>query len=448
MIPASWRRGEIAVIGLGKSGAATAEFLSQRGLTVYASDCADTARHRAAAERVARPGITVELGRHDIGRIRRSSLVVCSPGVPPEAEPLVAARSAAVEVLGELDLAALFLDEVKLVVVTGTNGKTTTTALIERILTEAGLDAVAAGNIGSPLIEVAGAEVKPEWAIVEASSFQLHDASHLRPKIGVVTNLAPDHLDRYESVSEYYEDKRRLFLNASADATWVLNRDDARVLSLAERVAGVKRHWSMRQPEDAWYDGDRECLVLGDGDLLQRSHLALLGDHNVANALAASLVACVAGVDPGAIARGLRSFSPLPHRLEPVPSGGSVAWINDSKATNVASVMVAVAAMERCFVLIAGGRPKGESFVELGESLQARCRGVVAYGESRRIIENQVGRFVSVAAVPKFEDAVIRARSLACSGDAVLLSPGCSSFDQFENYQVRGDVFRELVGAM
>ncbi len=447
MIPDDWRQGEIAIIGLGRSGAAATRFLSKRGLSIYASDSASSAQQSAAAESVTDPRVTVELGGHDLQRIRNAALVVCSPGVPLDAAPLVAARGAGVEIFAELDLAAMFLDDTNLIVVTGTNGKTTTTALIQRILTEGGVFAEVAGNIGRPLIEIAEAGVRPEWVVVEASSFQLHDARHLRPRIGVVTNLSPDHLDRYASAAEYYDDKRRLFHKASEDSTWILNGDDPEVLSLVEGVPGQRRLWSLEQQADAWYDDIRKCLELEKDNLLERNHLALMGDHNVSNALAAALAASAVGVERSAIARGLRSFAPLPHRLEPISVVGGVTWINDSKATNVASVSVALAAMDRRFSLVAGGRPKGESFVRLGELLRQQCTGVAAYGEARSTIEEQIGQYVTVRSVLNFEEAVHCARAMVRNGEAVLLSPGCSSFDQFANYEHRGESFRQLAKA-
>ena len=273
MIPDAWRRGEVAVIGLGRSGVAATRFFSKWGLSIYASDSASAAQQRAAADSVTGSGVTVELGGHDLKRIREAALVVCSPGVPSDAAPLAAARGAGVEILAEMDLAAMFLGDTTLIVVTGTNGKTTTTALIQRILTEGGLSAEVAGNIGRPLIEIAAADERPEWVVVEASSFQLHDARHLNPQIGVVTNLSPDHLDRYASASEYYDDKRRLFQNASQDSTWVLNGDDSEVLSLVKGVSGQRRFWSLQRQADAWYDDIRKCLQLENGTLLERSHL-------------------------------------------------------------------------------------------------------------------------------------------------------------------------------
>ena len=447
MIPETWRGGEVSVIGMGRSGRAATRFLESHGLQVYLSDAADSATLREAAERLSSAHVAIDVGRHDLERIARAAAVIASPGVPPDAPPLRTAREMGVEILAELDLAAMFLQDTQLIVVTGTNGKTTTTAILAHILAAAGGEELAAGNIGLPLIEVAAKPEPPRLLAVEASSFQLHDAPHLDPAIGVVTNLAPDHLDRYSDVAAYYADKRNLFRNASSESVWVLNDDDPKVLELAEGVAGRHCHWSMIGTADAHYDRGTQQLMLHGSRLLQRPDLSLLGDHNVANGLAAALAADAASVARGAIADGLRSFAPLPNRLEPIREIAGVLWINDSKATNVASAVVALEAMTRPYVLIAGGQPKGDDFSQLTGSLQS-CKSVVAYGEARSALVEALQHSTTVIAVAEFEDAVECAGKKAQKGDVVLLSPACASFDQFVSYEQRGDTFKRLVEAM
>ncbi len=444
MIPDAWRRGEVAVVGLARTGAAVTRWLAAQGVAVYASDAADTPELRTTVRELALPGVSTELGRHDLDRIGRAAAVVVSPGVPPWAEPLRAARGAGIEILAELDLAARALRDTRLIVVTGTNGKSTTTALIGHLLRTAGETVAVAGNIGRPLISVAGDLPPPRWAAVEASSFQLHDAPHLAPQIGVLTNLAPDHLDRYPNVAAYYADKRLLFRNASQASTWVLNGDDPEVVSLATGVPGTQGLFRLAGPADAWYDRGSGWLMLGPERLLERRALPLLGAHNVANALAAALAARTAGVDLPGLARGLASFRGLPHRLEPLGEVRGVLWINDSKATNVASAAVALRAVERPFVLIAGGRAKGESFSPLAPLLQGRCRMVVAYGEAREQLARELASACPVATVQGFDAAVERGARAARPGDALLLSPACASYDQFSNYEERGARFAKL----
>jgi UDP-N-acetylmuramoylalanine--D-glutamate ligase len=454
--------GEIAVIGLGKSGRSVAELLARDGHAVYASDAARSEAALAAAAALGRLGVAVDVGHHDLGRVGAAALVVVSPGVPPDAPPLRSAAAGAAHVVGEVEVALHYLAALKYVAVTGTNGKTTTTALVGHLLRALGLDAVDAGNIGTPLADLALAERPPAWAALELSSFQLHDTPSVRPTVGVVTNLSPDHLDRYASVDEYYGDKARLFAHASAASRWVLNGDDAETMALHRRrpgapeaLAGETYTFSLRDHgAAAYYDrhGDALC-VLGE-PLLPRRALPLLGDHNVANALAAALA--VMAADPAhrtaearqAIAGGLRSFRALEHRMEPVGTFGGVEWINDSKATNVSSTLVAVQGMTKPYVLLLGGRHKGEPYTALAEPFRKHGKVVLAYGESAPIVERDLGGLVPVERLgSSFDEVIARARALAAPGEAVLLSPACSSFDMFKNYAERGAEFRRLAAA-
>ncbi|PYO61872.1 MAG: UDP-N-acetylmuramoyl-L-alanine--D-glutamate ligase [Gemmatimonadetes bacterium] len=451
MIPEAWRRrgSEVAVVGLGRSGIAATRLLASAGVRVYASDAAERPQHASGLRELGSlPGVQVDLGRHDLERIRRAGAVIVSPGVPPDAPPLATARAAAVPIVSELDLGFAALRGTGCIAVTGTNGKTTTTALAAHLLDAGGVRAAAAGNIGRPLADIALAGERYAWLAVEASSFQLHDSPHFAPDIGVLTNLAPDHLDRYPSVADYYADKRLLFRNATERAVWVLNADDPAVLELARGVQGRHLLFSLRGRADGWYDVASHALRLGDVELLPRHDLRLLGDHNVANALAATLAVHAVGVAPAHLAAGLRSFHALPHRLEPVREVQGVLWINDSKATNIASTMVAVAAMDRPFVLLLGGRHKGEPYTRLAPLLKERCRLVVAYGEAGPLVERDLGNAVPLERGTTFADVVARARRAARPGDTVLLSPACSSFDMFTDYEERGATFRALVERM
>ena len=449
MILDRWRATgrEIAVVGLAKSGLAVTLLLRREGVPVYASDRGGGPELEAGVSQVRAAGAEVQIGGHDLARIARAGAVVVSPGVPPEAPPLDAARRAGVEIVSEVDVGWAGMRGVKYAVITGTNGKTTTTALSAHLLCAAGRRAIAAGNIGRRLAQVAMEPDRPEWIALEISSFQLHDTHHLVPDVGVLTNLAPDHLDRYRRLEDYYADKARLF-GLSREAYWVTNEDDAAVQAMASGARGTPARFSLNRRAEAWYDRPTRRLMLGEAALLPREELMLLGDHNVANALAAVLVAHRAGGRPADLARGLRSFRALPHRLEPVREVDGVLWINDSKATNVASTAVAVEALDRPFVLLLGGRHKGEPYTSLAGRMSGRCRGVVAYGESKEIILRDLEGLVPLVAGDSFEDVLARARALAGKGDAVLLSPACSSYDMFENYEDRGARFRAAVEAM
>ncbi len=439
---------ETAIIGLGKSGLAAGLLLRDHGVPVYASEIRATDSTNAWAATLRSAGAEVELGAHDLARIARAGTVVVAPGVPPEAPAIGAATLAGVPILAEVDLGYAALPATRFVALTGTNGKTTTTSLVAHLMQAASLDAVAAGNIGLPLSEVARRAAPPAWVALELSSFQLHDCPHVKPQVGMLLNLAPNHLDRYHSLEEYYGDKALLFRNADAGSVTISNADDRAVQSMVAGLPGRHLRFSVHERADGWYDRARRRLMLDDVPLLERDHLALLGDHNVANALAAALAMRAIGGPPEGMAAGLASFRAIEHRVEPVREVNGVLWINDSKSTNVTSTEVAIAALDRPFVLLLGGRHKGEPYTRLGPLLRDRCRAVVAFGESGDLIERDLHGAVRVVRAGTFEQVVQTAASLAQRGDAVLLSPACSSYDMFNNYEERGTTFRALVEAL
>lgn len=446
----------IAVLGLARSGRAAALLALARGYEVYASDAADTAPAREAAEAVRLAGGRADAGRHDLDAIARCDLLVVSPGIPPSAPALQDARVAGVPRVSELEFAARHLRS-RVVAVTGTNGKTTVTALIAHLLDTAGLEAVAAGNIGLPLSDVARHDEQPEIVVVEASSFQLGGVDTFDPEIGVFTNLAPDHLDRYPNVAAYYADKQRLFRNAHADSRWILNGEDPRVLELAGDARGLRWLFTLNGPlpegqRGAWREGhDLAARVEPSADVVhlgRSDDLGLIGPHNQANALAASLAALLMGAAPVVVRDGLRRFAPIEHRLETVLDAGDVKWVNDSKATNLESTRVALRGMDRPVVLLLGGRHKGEPYDGLLEEAQGRVRSVIAYGEAASIIVADLGARLPVIPVTgSFDDVVAAAARTARRGDVVLLSPACSSYDMFADYEERGRRFKELVRA-
>lgn len=444
----------IGVLGLARSGRAAARLALARGARVYASDAGDSAEVQAAAAEIRSLGGEADVGRHDLDRLAACDRIVLSPGIPPTASVLREPALSGKPIIPELELAAEQIDA-PLIVVTGTNGKTTTTALIHHLLLESGFRAEVGGNIGRALSEVALLDPAPEVVAVEASSFQLGLSSALVPAVGVVTNLAPDHLDRYVRVEDYYADKARLFVNASPASRWVLNGEEPAVRELAGDAAGERLYFRVDSPlpdaeRGGWIDAEGWLTLRLDGGterLLPRDRLPLLGRHNVANALAAALAVRLIGGDPAAIARGLASFPGLEHRLEPVAEVDGVLWINDSKATNISSTRVALRSMSRPTVLLLGGRHKGESYRALLPQLRTgTVRRVIAYGEAARLIEQDLAGEVPVERVEGDFDAVVRlAREVAAPGDVVLLSPACSSYDMFRDYEERGRRFRELV---
>jgi UDP-N-acetylmuramoylalanine--D-glutamate ligase len=283
------------------------------------------------------------------------------------------------------------------------------------------------------------------------SSFQLHDTPGLKPDVGVLTNLTPDHLDRYRSTEDYYADKARLFANATSSSKWVLNADDVLVGQMAANVAGEKFGFSTRTRSDAWLDGSSGMMMLRGDELMPRSELGLLGDHNVANALAAALAVSIADSHFATtdalkkIAGALRAFHSLAHRLEIVGELNGVQWINDSKATNVSSTLVAIGGMRRPTVLLLGGRHKGEPYTGLIGAIKRTVKKVIAFGEAGPEIEKDLSDVVPFERLGSdFNEVMQHARQSAEPGDAVLLSPACSSFDMFKNYEERGATFRRL----
>jgi len=447
---ASWRAGEAAVIGLARSGVAACRLLRSLGVKVYASDVGVSPELEQAAAEVRALGCDVQLGGHDSVRIAYASVVVVSPGVPPNALPLRMALEQGRPVISELELGARFLKDSALIVVTGTKGKSSTASMIGAILAANALGpAAVAGNIGMPLADLARRAPPPRFLAVEASSFQLHDSPQLKPAVGVLTNLSADHLDRYSSVEEYYEDKRQLFRNADQSSRWVSNGDDATVVAMTKGVPGLHERFSLEvSAADAWFDRTGGWLILRGMPLMRRADLHLLGDHNVGNALAAALAVPPDAADRDHIATALKNFRPLHHRLEPVREIDGVLWVNDSKATTVSAARSAVKSVGRPAVLLLGGRDKGGEFAELIPALKD-ARGVIAYGEAAERVARELDEDVPVVKMGKdFGQVLARARALAKRGDAVLLSPACSSFDMFKNAEDRGEQFTKWVEAL
>jgi UDP-N-acetylmuramoylalanine--D-glutamate ligase len=443
----------ISILGLGASGAAAARLALDKGGYVYVSDSRVEPSAAAGAAELRELGARVELGGHDLERVAGADTVVVSPGIPPDSPVLQALRADGCRWVSEPEFAFRFLHG-PLIAVTGTNGKTTTAAMTAHLLGESGFRVGLGGNIGAdfgpPASGLALMDPTPDWFVVEVSSFQLADIVDFSPSIGVVTNLAPDHLDRYPSVAAYYADKARLFENATEESSWVLNGDAPDVEALAGEAPGHRFRFGIRTSEgfDAFLREGKLVLRTQEGrdePLLEDRELPTLGRHNTANALAASLTARLAGASPTSIREGLKGFRPLPHRLEPVGHAGGLRWVNDSKATNVAATVGALGSLEGPLVLLLGGKDKGEGLEPLRQALHQGVRAVVLFGQARDRIASALEGSVSFRVVDgSFEDAVAVARELAEEGDVLLLSPACSSFDMFENYVERGRRFSAL----
>ena len=430
--------GPYLILGLGRSGVAAALSLRARGERVVGLDSGEP----RDLSRLYEAGVEVRLdaSADASAAAGQARTLVKSPGVPQNAAVLAAARARGVEILGELELAWRLLPN-EFVAVTGTNGKTTTTEWIAHILREAALPVAVAGNVGTAATSLVG-EVRSETTIVcEASSFQLEDSSAFAPDAAVLLNLSPDHLDRHGSYEQYVAAKLRIFANQTeadvAVAPLDIGIEDlggcARVVLFGH---GQGAEVSYRAGQIWW---DEQALIAAE-------EVALPGEHNRQNAMAAAAVTLARGVDPSAVRQGLRSFAGVPHRLELVGEHGGVRFVNDSKATNVASTIVALRSLEAGVHLIAGGRGKGQDFAPLTPLVRERCAAVYLIGEAAvELSQILTAAGVRVHEVVDMERAVGQARRAARPGETVLLSPACASYDQYADFEARGDHFRHLV---
>ena len=471
---------DVSIIGLGTSGNSAARLALEKGEGVYVSDISTDARTSARARKLEAMGASVQLGYHDVQKIAAARLVVVSPGVPADASVLCELRARGVRWISEPEFAVRF-HKGSLIAVTGTNGKTTTAVLTAHLLAASGIDATLGGNVGAgiapPASELALREAPSDWWVLEMSSFQLADIQSFSPDVGVLTNLASDHLDRYADTASYFADKARLFRNATGTSRWVVNGDDSAALEMASGAQGELYLFVSVPPGPETDAGSEQPTVSAfvregiltlrvrenpdsagpEEPLVPRKELRLLGQNNVMNALASALTARLAGADANGIREGLVSFEPLPHRLEPIGQRNGVLWVNDSKATNVAAAVSALKSLDRRVVLLLGGKDKGEDFHPLAAALVGKTSAVVIYGEAGVRLAQELSKALSreatatgvpvlVAVDEGFDAAVAAAASLSRAGDVVLLSPACPSFDLFDGYEARGRRFTHLAG--
>ncbi|MDX2022347.1 MAG: UDP-N-acetylmuramoyl-L-alanine--D-glutamate ligase [Deltaproteobacteria bacterium] len=436
----------VLVVGLGRSGQAVAKLCAAKGALVTVTDkkpAADLATQVAGLP----PGVQQELGGHNAQTFLSAELIVLSPGVPHGPE-LLAAQAAGVKITGELELASRFT-EGTIIGITGTNGKSTTTTLCGVMCKGTGRPTFVGGNLGTPLSEAVGSPATSlgGLCVIEVSSFQAETFEHFRPQVAVLLNISPDHLDRHRSVDSYVEAKAKLFAAQRESDFAVMNLDDPLVAQVARKA---RAHWiafSTRQAltEGGWLQGDNLCIRVPGGEIERypAETPRLVGRHNQENALAALLAARLAGALPAEVHRGLVGFRPLPHRMELVAKVHGVQFFDDSKGTNVGSAVAALTGFPRPVVLIAGGRHKGGSYSLLAETMSKVGRGAVLIGEAADQIEAAFADVVPVKRASSMEEAVRMAANLAQAGDAVVLSPACSSFDMFRDYNHRGEVFAE-----
>lgn len=441
---------KVLVVGLGKSGLAAALFLRHKGAQVTVSDVRSAESLAKEIPALLDEGIMVEAGGHGLLTFRRQDLIVVSPGVPLDTPELAQVRKFGLPIIGELELAARFLKG-KILAITGSNGKTTTTALLGAILEEAGIPVLVGGNIGVPVVGLIEESTDDTWSVLEVSSFQLESTEEFHPTVAVILNITPDHLDRHGSFENYARAKERIFAVQDRNDCLVLNADNARTAQAASRSTGRVYWFSIEHPvgQGAWvedgyvvYRGAREADV---EPVMPLSKIPLKGEHNVENVVAAVCAARQAGAPAEVIGRAIANFQAVEHRLEFVAAVNGVDYYNDSKATNVDATAKAVAAFSSGIHLILGGKDKGSDYTQLSDLLRQRVRAVYTIGTAAAKIESHLRGVVSIHSCETLDKAVSAAASAARPGEVVLLAPACSSFDQFESYEHRGRVFKELV---
>lgn len=437
----------VLVVGLGKSGVASALFMKKHGARVTVSDTKSGDELRNEIPVLLDNGITVETGGHGERTFRGQDLIVVSPGVPVDAPPLVQARSLGETVIGEIELAAQFLPG-PIVGITGSNGKTTTTTLTGEIMTASGLPALVGGNIGTPAISLTE-RAKPGTVIVlEISSFQLETIQSFHPRVAVVLNVTPDHLDRHRTFEIYAGAKARIFENQQATDFAVLNADDPICVSMAKKTRAPV-FWFSRQKEvdsGAWVrDGNIVFRdTSGQREIMQVSEIPLKGAHNLENVLAAVCAGVLMGCATDKIRQAVRDFKAVEHRLEFVASIQGVDYYNDSKATNVDATIKALESFPSNIHLILGGKDKGSDYTVLNDLLRKRVKRVYTIGAAAAKIESQI-KGSEIVHAETLENAIRQANGAAQAGDIVLLAPACASFDQFKSYEHRGKVFKDVV---
>jgi UDP-N-acetylmuramoylalanine--D-glutamate ligase len=435
----------VTVVGAARSGIAAAELLARRGARVTLTDLRAEVAETAPLKDL---GVALELGAQKPETFTSADLIVLSPGVPPEQLSIQAARANGVPVIAEIELASRWLLG-RVIAITGTKGKSTTTALTGRMLETAGFKVTVGGNIGAPLSAQVAQSTPDTFHVVETSSFQLEQIDAFHPWIAVMLNFSPDHLDRHPTVEAYGAAKARIFEN-QVETDWaVINADDPSVLALATQARARKRLFALRQNISEGTAFDRGWIVdrsaKGERQLVPADAIHLLGPHLINDVMAASTVALLAGVTSTAMTTAVDGFRGLEHAMELVAECDGVRFVNDSKATNVESALRSIESFDRDLVPIMGGRFKGGDLGVLREPLRARARAVVAIGESKGLFREALGDIVPIEEPDTFSHAIARAFALAKPSGVVLLAPACASFDMFRDYAERGRTFKAEV---
>lgn len=438
----------VLVVGLGKSGLASALFLKRHGANVIVNDIKSEENFQKEKKILNENGICYIFGNHPEDIFLKQDLIVVSPGVPTNTKSFLEAYDKGIEIIGEMELAYRFIST-PIIAITGTNGKTTTTTLLGEILKQDGIKVFVGGNIGTPLIEYADDD-SADLVVLEVSSFQLETISHFHPYGGIILNITPDHLDRYSSMEEYASVKMRLFERQETFDFAVLNADDSWIMRHKPAILSDIYLFSTNKEVEkgAYYKDGKIHLkhpALKEKSEIHENEIKLKGIHNMENVMASAISALEVGVKFDTIREVLKNFEGLHHRVEFVDEINGISFYNDSKGTNVGAVERALAGFNNPVVLILGGRDKGGGYDFLIDQIKRVVKHVIALGEAKDNIYNDLHNYVTVEKVNSFEDAIYSAFRRAESGDVVLLSPACSSFDMFSSYTERGEKFVEIV---
>ena len=437
------------VVGLGISGLWTARWLAAQGALVVVSEIRpETDFEPGIRNELKKIGATLETGAHKEKTFLETEMIIVSPGVPHDMEPLGAAVRKGIPVIGELELASRMID-VPMIGVTGTNGKSTVTSLVGSMIKNAGFEVFVGGNIGTPLIAYVAGEKKVDYVVVEVSSFQLDTIDTFSPLISVILNISPDHLDRYPDYKTYVESKLKIFSNQGPEQYAILNDDD-KILSSVEissEVSLLRFGIVKKANRQAFMEhGEMKvCLEGAEPKLFSTEFFSLPGDFNLENLLAAVLCGVTIGIDSSAVQKTVNEFKGLPNRLEWVAEINGVIFYNDSKATNVDAAVRAVRSFDRPLILVAGGRHKGADYSPLVSAARGRVKKAVFLGESRDLLASSFEGVIPFFIAKDMDEAVSISYSIAEKGDAVLLAPACSSFDMFSDYSERGRVYKAAV---
>ncbi len=437
---------KISVVGLGKSGFAAAKFLLTQKARVRATDASQKDEVLENAGYLRRLGVEVETGGHTEAFLRDAQMIVTSPGVPKESLPLVFAKKKKIPVISEVELAFYFCRGL-IVAVTGSNGKTTTCNLIHRILEDGGRHSVLCGNVGYSFLDVVSQIREDSVVVLELSSFQLEDSPQFRPEIAVLLNVSPNHLDRHKTFENYVHAKEKIFRNQKKGDHLILNYDDPVVRSMAQKTKSDVLFYSQEPLADGIFWQDHQVFIRrgkAQKAFLDGADLQLRGMHNIQNIMAAVAVATLLKIPREKIQKSVSSFKTLEHRIEPLGQAGGVHFINDSKSTTLESTRAAILASGSPLILLAGGRDKGAPFSEIEGFIREKVHKVILYGEAREKIAAAWKDLPAVKIEKDFREAVRLAYEEARPGDTVLLSPMCTSFDQFSSYEHRGETFKKI----